>query len=152
MVSNNTVTGNGAVYCNQGGVLLQNTIVNNQCVTATDLTDPNASQTGGVYINEYALVANSVLWNNRMGADGSSTNIPMYAKNPSTANVRFLYNAISGVNNAVWNNILQEQTLSLVDENAGTEGDGSSIGPRFDEPRISGFDLERLIRRIWHIR
>ncbi len=142
VVSNNTVTGNGAVYCNQGGVLLQNTIVNNQCVTATDLTDPNASQTGGVYINEYALVANSVLWNNRMGADGSSTNIPMYAKNPSTANVRFLYNAISGVNNAVWNNILQEQTLSLVDENAGTEGDGSSIGPRFDEPRISGFDLE----------
>ena len=82
-------------------MLLQNTIVNNQCVTATDLTDPNASQTGGVYINDYALVANSVLLNNRMGADGSSTNIPMYAKNPSTANVRFLYIAISGVNNAV---------------------------------------------------
>lgn len=130
VVSNNTASGNGAVYCDEGGVLLQNTITNNNCVTATDATDPNASQTGGIYINQYALVANSVIWNNRM-SDG--TNIPMYAKNPTADKVRFMYNAISGVNNAVWNNTLQEQTLSLVDQNAGTTDDPNSIGPRFDE-------------------
>lgn len=129
VVSNNTASGNGAVYCNQGGVLLQNTIVNNKCVTATDLTDPNASQTGGVYINYYALVINSVLWNNIMQSTG--TNIPMYAKNPDANRVRFLYNAMSGVNNAVWNDIRQEQTLSLVDENKGGE---NTIGPRFEKP------------------
>lgn len=142
VVSNNTVRGNGAVYCDKGGVLMQNTITNNECVTATDATDVNASQTGGIYVNEYALVLNSVLWNNQMQG---GTNIPMYARNPSAAKVRFLYNAISGVNNAVWNNTLQEQTLSLVDQNAGKQDDGTSIGPRFTEPselHISGFDLE----------
>lgn len=136
VVSNNTASGNGAIYCDEGGVLLQNTITNNHCVTATDATNPNASQTGGIYINQYALVANSVIWNNRM-SDG--TNIPMYAKNPTADKVRFMYNAISGVNNAVWNNTLQEQTLSLVDQNAGTTDDPNSIGPRFEEP--TGFDI-----------
>lgn len=131
VVSNNTVRGNGAVYCDKGGVLMQNTITNNECVTATDATDVNASQTGGIYVDEYALVLNSMLWNNQMQG---GTNIPMYARNPSAAKVRFLYNAISGVNNAVWNNTLQEQTLSLVDENAGKQDDGTSIGPRFTEP------------------
>ena len=131
VVSNNTVRGNGAVYCDKGGVLMQNTITNNECVTATDATDVNASQTGGIYVDEYALVLNSVLWNNQMQG---GTNIPMYARNPSAAKVRFLYNAISGVNNVVWNNTLQEQTLSLVDENAGKQDDGTSIGPRFTEP------------------
>ena len=134
VVSNNTMTGNGAVYCDKGGVLMQNTITNNNCVTATDATDPNASQTGGIYVDEYALVVNSVLWNNQMGVSPNGTNIPMYARNPSASTVRFLNNAISGVNNAVWNNTLQQQTLSLVDENAGTQDDGNSIGPRFTEP------------------
>lgn len=145
VVSNNTMTGNGAVYCDKGGVMMQNTITNNNCVTATDATDTNASQTGGIYVDEYALVVNSVLWNNQMGVSPNGTNIPMYARNPSADKVKFLYNAISGVNNAVWNNTLQQQTLSLVDENAGTQDDGNSIGPRFVEPddlNISGFDLE----------
>lgn len=142
VVSNNTVTGNGAVYCDKGGVLMQNTIANNNCVTATDATDVNASRTGGIYIDEYALVVNSVIWNNQMGRT-KGTNIPMYARNPSASKVRFLYNAISGVNNAVWNYTLQEQTLSLVDENAGTQNDNGSIGPRFTEPTSDmKFDLE----------
>ena len=133
VVSNNTMSGNGAVYCDKGGVLMQNTITNNNCVTATDATNSNASQTGGIYIDEYALVVNSVIWNNQMGKTGG-TNIPMYARNPSASKVRFLYNAISGVNNAVWNYTLQEQTLSLVDDNTGATDDESSIGPRFTEP------------------
>lgn len=142
VVSNNTMTGNGAVYCDKGGVMMQNTITNNNCVTATDATDPNASQTGGIYIDEYALVVNSVLWNNQMGVS-NGTNIPMYARNPSADKVKFLNNAISGVNNAVWNNTLQQQTLSLVDTNAGTPDDDSSIGPRFTEPTTGmNFDLE----------
>lgn len=134
VVSNNTSTGNGAIYCNGGGVLLQNTIVNNRCVTATDLTDPNASQTGGLYLNGYGLVVNSVIWNNRMGTGDNPVNIPMYARNPSADNVRFMYNAISGVNNAVWNNTLQQQTLSLVDANQGEQDNPGSIGPRFEQP------------------
>ena len=142
VVSNNTMSGNGAVYCDKGGVLMQNTITNNNCVTATDATNSNASQTGGIYVDEYALVVNSVIWNNQMGKTGG-TNIPMYARNPSASKVRFLYNAISGVNNAVWNYTLQEQTLSLVDENAGKQDDGGSIGPRFTEPDTDmKFDLE----------
>lgn len=140
VVSNNTASGNGAVYCDEGGVLLQNTITNNNCVTATDATDPNASQTGGIYINRYALVANSVIWNNRM-SDGN--NIPMYAKNPTADKVRFMYNAISGVNNAVWNNTLQEQTLSLVDQNQGKTDDPNSIGPRFDVTNVpANFNID----------
>lgn len=51
VISNNTSRNNGAVYCNKGGVLLQNTITNNDCPTATDNTDANASQTGGLYID-----------------------------------------------------------------------------------------------------
>ena len=143
VVSNNTVRGNGAVYCDKGGVLMQNTITNNNCVTATDATDTNASQTGGIYVDEYALVVNSVLWNNQMGVSPNGTNIPMYARNPSADKVKFLNNAISGVNNAVWNNTLQQQTLSLVDENAGTQDDGNSIGPRFIVPAEDmKFDLD----------
>ena len=49
------------------------------------------------------------------------------------------------MNNAVWNYTQQEQTLSLVDENAGATDDGGSIGPRFTEPvdlGITDFDLE----------
>ena len=140
VVANNTATGNGAVYCSQGGVLTQNTIVANQCVTATDATDPNASQTGGLYVDEYALAVNNVVWNNRMGTDPSSAaNIPMYARNPSNATVRFMYNAISGVNNAVWNDILQQETLALSDDNA-APADGT-VSPGFSEP-AAGFDLE----------
>ena len=142
VVSNNTATGNGAVYCDGGGVLLQNTITNNVCVTATDLTDPDASQTGGVYVNGYALVANSVVWNNHMNASSSSPDIPMYAKNPSAGKVRFTYNAISGVNNAVWNNILQEQTLALVGENRGAPDNPNSIGPRFGVGGQMGSDAD----------
>lgn len=139
VISNNTTRGNGAVYCGKGGVLMQNTITNNSCVTATDATDSKASQTGGLYIDEYALVLNSVIWNNRKG----TINIPMYARNPSTSTVRFLYNAISGRNNAVWNYTLQEQTLSLVDDNDGATDDGGSIGPRFTEPTTDmNFNLE----------
>lgn len=139
VVSNNTMTGNGAVYCDKGGVMMQNTITNNSCITATDATDSNASRTGGIYVDEYALVVNSVLWNNRKG----TINIPMYARNPSASTVRFLNNAISGVNNAVWNNTLQQQTLSLVDTNAGNIDDDSSIGPRFTEPVADmNFDIE----------
>lgn len=146
VVSNNTASGNGAVYCDEGGVLLQNTITNNQCVTATDATDPNASQTGGIYINRYALVANSVIWNNRM-SDGN--NIPMYAKNPTADKVRFMYNAISGVNNAVWNNTLQEQTLSLVDQNQGKTDDPNSIGPRFEVPQDFDIDTSFGVQKSW---
>lgn len=113
VVSNNTSRLNGAVYCAKGGVLMQNTITNNDCPTATDNTSANASQSGGLYVDSYGLVINSVLWNNTI----QKRNIPMYAKNPTPSNVRFLYTALSGINNAVWNNVLQQEVISLAESN-----------------------------------
>lgn len=119
VVSNNTATGNGAVYCNESGVLLQNTIVNNYCPSTVDASNPNSSQTGGLYINKYAYVINSILWNNRIGAEEESAiNVPIYALGATAENVRFYNNAISGSSNAVWNNIYQTSTLKLSDENS----------------------------------
>lgn len=126
VISNNTSRQNGAVYCDRGGIVQQNTIVNNYCPTATDNATSNASQTGGVYINEYALVFNSVIWNNII----TTNNVPMYAKNPTAEKVRFLYNGVSGINNAVWNNTLQQEMISLSEENNSTTE--SVIDPEFD--------------------
>ena len=113
IVSNNTSRRNGAVYCANGGVLLQNTITNNYCPTATDNTSGSASRTGGLYVDSYALVVNSVLWNNTI----QQLNVPMYAKNPTTAKVRFFYTALSGINNSVWNNVLQKEIIPLAESN-----------------------------------
>ena len=126
VISNNTSRQNGAVYCDRGGVVQQNTITNNYCPTATDNVSTSASQTGGLYINEYALVFNSVIWNNKI----TTNNVPMYAKNPTAEKVRFFYNGVSGINNAVWNNTLQQEMISLSEENnSTTEG---VIDPEFD--------------------
>lgn len=131
VVSNNTATGNGAVYCNESGVLLQNTIVNNDCPSTVDASNPNSSQTGGLYINKYAYVINSILWNNRIGAEKEKAiNVPMYALGATAENVRFYNNAISGSSMAVWNNIYQTSTLKLSDDNASDIATGS-IGPDF---------------------
>ena len=128
VVSNNTATGNGAVYCNESGVLLQNTIVNNDCPSTVDASNPNSSQTGGLYINKYAYVINSILWNNRIGAEKEKAiNVPMYALGATADKVRFYNNAISGSSNAVWNNIYQTSTLKLSDDNASA----AAIGPDF---------------------
>ena len=134
VVSNNTGRANGAIYCNRGGVVLQCTVTNNYCPMATDAAEKNASRTGGLYLNEYGVIVNSVLWNNRLGADkATATNIPFYALNPSGGKVNFYYNAISGENNALWNDILQVQTLKLLDDNAAQSDShsNSGMGPRF---------------------
>lgn len=119
VVSNNTATGNGAVYCNESGMLLQNTIVNNYCPSTVDASNPNSSQTGGLYINKYAYVINSILWNNRIGAEKEKAiNVPMYALGAAADKVRFYNNAISGSSMAVWNNIYLTSTLKLTEENS----------------------------------
>lgn len=137
VVSNNTSRNNGAVYCNKGGVLLQNTITNNDCPTATDNTDANASQTGGVYIDTYALIINTVIWNNTI----QGLNIPMYARNSTAQTVRFMNSALSGVNNAIWNNTLQSEIINLAESNdIAAEG---TLSPDFDPdglPAVTGVD------------
>ncbi len=126
VVSNNTGRQNGAVYCDRGGVVQQNTIVNNYCPTGTDNAITNASQTGGLYANEYVLAYNNVIWNNLI----NTKNVPVYAKNPTAAKVRFFYNGMSGTNNAIWNNTLQQEQIDLSEENnAKTDG---IIDPEFD--------------------
>lgn len=144
VVSNNTSTHNGAVYCDNGGVVVHNTIVNNLCTKTTDTADGDAAQTGGLYIDGYALLVNSVLWNNRFGSvDG--TNIPVYIKNPSVDKVRFRYNAISGTANAVWNSTYQEETLFLADGNG---GDANMPGPDFDTTNAN-LDKEVGVQTDW---
>ena len=118
IVSNNTSSANGAVYCNKGGVVLQSTITNNSTPRATDMTDENASQSGGLYIDTYTQTINTVLWNNRI----NGANIQVYVKNPSPANVRFLSTAVASMNNVVWNNTVTEGVLSLSDTNTAGRG------------------------------
>lgn len=130
VITNNTARNNGAVYCNLGGVLLHNTIANNYCPKSVDAAYTNTSQTGGVYINEYALLVNSVLWNNRFGSTGEPADVPVYAKNPTNAKVRFLYNAISGADNAIWNYITQEGTVRILEKNQ-KESNETLNGPAF---------------------
>ena len=113
VVSNNTSVHNGAVYCNKGGIILQTTITNNYTPTATDNASGDASQTGGLYINEYAKVINSVLWNNKI----IDRPVQLYAKNPTSTNVGFYYCAVANMNNIVWNNTLQNGLISLSEEN-----------------------------------
>lgn len=138
VVSNNTARINGAVYCHNGGVLTQNTITNNYCPTAPDQANKEAAQTGGVYVNTQGTVINSVIWNNKIDLTGkgkdNATDIPVYALNPSEAQVRFLYNAISSQNNAVWNNIIQQGTLVLGDKNSTT---AEQMGPDFGNKLVA---------------
>lgn len=119
IVSNNTNRINGAVYTDGGGVLSQCTIANNYTMSATDLADQNASKTGGLYIDSYGFVVNSVLWNNTMKESsdatvaGASSFAQMYTANPSTDNVRFYNCGIMSNNYVVWNNIFQTSTYNL---------------------------------------
>lgn len=144
VISNNTALENGAVYCNAGGVLLQNTIVNNDCPSSVDASNPNSSQTGGLYINKYAFVINSVLWNNSI----NKIDVPMYALGATADNVRFYNNAISGSTNAVWNNIYQISTLKLSDDNASIDG---AIDPDFSDgyPEAIGVSPVRTVENVW---
>ena len=129
VVSNNTGRQNGAVYCDRGGVVQQNTIVNNYCPTGTDNAITNASQTGGLYVNEYVLAYNNVIWNNII----NTKNVPIYARNPTADKVRFFYNGMSGTNNSIWNNTLQQEQIDLSEENISPlEG---VIDPEFDTPK-----------------
>ena len=145
IVSNNTSSANGAVYCNKGGVVLQSTITNNSTPRATDMTDENASQSGGLYIDTYTQTINTVLWNNRI----NGANIQVYVKNPSPANVRFLSTAVASMNNVVWNNTVTEGVLSLSDTN--TAG-GGQLAPGFStdgQLTESGIVNDYGVQRDW---
>lgn len=113
IVTNNTSVRNGAVYCNKGGVILQSTIANNNTPTATDNAVGDASQTGGLYINEYSMVVNTVLWNNLI----NGRKVQLYAANPTAEKVQFHYSAVANMNNIVWNNTLQDGLLELAEGN-----------------------------------
>lgn len=127
VVSNNTIRRNGAVYCHRGGVILQTTMTNNLAPNGADASASRTSRTGGLYVDGYALVVNSVLWNNLI----AGVNVPMYADNPSVDKVRFFYTAVSGMGNAVWNNTLQQNLVSLTEDNSRPEE--SIISPDFKE-------------------
>lgn len=137
VVSNNTSRRNGAVYFDRGGVMLQTTLVNNVSVGAIDHADSESARTGGLYVKGYGLSVNSVIWNNLV----NGRNVPMYAVDPTVATVRFINMAVSGINNSIWNNVLQQDMLSLVEANSSTEDE--SVTPDFEEsgmPSAEGVD------------
>lgn len=138
VVSHNTSRTNGAVYCDGGGVVQQTTLTKNSCPTATDNVNPDASQTGGLYLDGYGLVLNSVIWDNPI----NGVDVPMYARNHTAQTVRFMYTAVSSQNNAVWNNTYQQEVISLADANHGAEGE---MGPDFTD----GFEEEPGVRAGW---
>ncbi|WP_297142082.1 hypothetical protein [uncultured Prevotella sp.] len=119
VVANNENTANGAVYADQSGNLIHNTIVNNYTSTSTDESDDNASHTGGVYVNGYCYAVNNIIWNNVIKrpegslASSATQQAQIYASNATAANVRFYNNALSSPNSAVWNNVYQSGTISL---------------------------------------
>lgn len=117
--------------------MLQTTMVNNVSVGTVDPADNESAQTGGLYVKGYGLSVNSVLWNNLI----KERNVPMYAVNPTVKTVRFFNTAVSGMNNSVWNNTLQQDMVSLSDDNSSnTEG---VITPDFEQsgmPSQGGVD------------
>lgn len=138
VVSNNTSVNNGAVYCNKGGVVLQSTIVNNNTPTPTDNGSDNASQTGGLYIDTYAMVVNSVLWNNLI----NGLNIQLYAKNATAEKVQFHYSAVANMNGIIWNNTLQEELIGLSEDNKAGEG---TMAPGFSD----GYPTDAGVNESW---
>ena len=138
VVSHNTSRTNGAVYCDGGGIVQQTTLTKNYCPTATDNVNPDASQTGGLYLDGYGLVLNSVIWDNPI----NGVDVPMYARNHTAGTVRFMYTAVSSQNNAVWNNTYQQEVISLADANHGAEGE---MGPDFTD----GFEDEPGVQAGW---
>ena len=117
--------------------MLQTTMANNVSVGTVDAADSESAQTGGLYVKGYSLSVNSVLWNNLI----KERNVPMYAVNPTVKTVRFFNTAVSGMNNSVWNNTLQQDMVSLSDDNSSnTEG---VITPDFEQsgmPEQGGVD------------
>ena len=138
VVSHNTSRTNGAVYCDGGGIVQQTTLTKNYCPTATDNVNPDASQTGGLYLDGYGLVLNSVIWDNPI----NGVDVPMYARNHTAGTVRFMYTAVSSQNNAVWNNTYQQEVISLADANHGAEGE---MRPDFTD----GFEDEPGVQAGW---
>lgn len=141
IVTNNTNKANGAVYCNDGGVITQTVIARNYTIRAVDLTDYNAAQTGGLYINKYGLVINSVIWGNDLRGNVTTQ---VYVKDASPDKVRFYNVGVSSFNSTVWNNIFQQEMIPLSDDNmaVGTDGEGY-LSPNFETdgmPKTTGVD------------
>lgn len=113
VVTNNTSVANGAVYCNKGGVVLHSLIAKNYTSTATDFTMEVVSRTGGLYINEFGKVFNTVLWGNEI----VGRKVQLFAMNPSAQNVVFYNSAIANMNNILWNNTFQQDMLELSEHN-----------------------------------
>ena len=123
VVSNNQSIENAAVYCYRGGSVVQSTIVNNHTLRATDAAMSDASQTGGLYLNQYGLVVNSVIWNNTNGTSGRA---PFHALNPTAQTVRFFNTAVSNHDRAVWYNTLQQNVIRLSSTNSTADNTTSS--------------------------
>lgn len=141
IITNNTNKANGAVYCNDGGVITQTIIARNNTIRAIDLSDNNAAQTGGLYVNKYALAINSVIWENDLKGNITTQT---YVKDATQEKVRFYNVGVSNFNSSVWNNVLLESMLLLSDNNTvdGVDGEGY-ISPNFSTegmPSVTGVD------------
>ena len=128
IVNSNSCRANGAVYCDQGGTIIQSTITNNNSLGTIDDANHNSPRTGGLFVNGYVRLVNSVLWNNRI----ATYPVQVYIVNPSRANTQFYYSAISDKNFTVWNDTWQEN-IYLLSSNNHLQGESSAdyLAPNF---------------------
>lgn len=130
VVSNCFSKQNGAIYCDKGGAMDHITLVNNFTPTATDAAAEDASQTGGLYMKNYGIVVNSMLWNNFL----NTQRVPMYSSTADGGSTSFYNTAIANPNNAVWNNTLMQKCIELSETNSTTSVNaaGEQTPPYFE--------------------
>ncbi|MGM9805526.1 MAG: hypothetical protein ACI3Z7_03725, partial [Candidatus Aphodosoma sp.] len=128
LVCNNTVTSNGAVFCDKGGMVVHATVTSNNSIGTVEESSAVSPRTGGLYVDSYVYMVNSLLWNNSI----SQSPVSVYMANPSRETTQFYNSAISNINSVVWNNSLQQNLLSLSETNT-ISGSTSSgiIAPAF---------------------
>lgn len=130
IVNSNTVSSNGAIYCNDGGVVVHCTVTNNNSKGTIDEASPNSPRTGGIYADKYVDIINSILWNNYV----DKSPIQLYVKNPSKAKTRFYNTAISNKNMIVWNEIFQKDLILLSENNSEPHISSEVLAPNFSLP------------------
>ena len=160
LITNNTSTGNGAVYVKGDGVVEQNTIANNYTSNVTDETGSGmTSYTGGLYLTGAAIVINNIIYNNSLrqtagsGSKLSTESLAqVYAYRATRDSTLFYNNAISDVNSTAWNGIYQSGTYELA-TNEFQLGKGTQYTTVADFANLRGVQPTwRGIDYFWHIR
>lgn len=139
LVNNNTATTEaGGIYTLQGGGVAACTIVNNQCNGSGIVQNGmQTGRSGGLYCRDNAYVGNTVIWGNECISNNHLQYVSTRSRNSNDLKTKFLYNAVSKVDNTDWSGTTRMGVLSLADVNEDTGHGGSKGFPLFFEPTPS---------------